>query len=221
MNGGHDLGGMHGLGPIAPEPDEPVFHAEWERRIFALTLAMGAHRRWTLDRSRFTRENRHPVDYLSSSYYELWLKALEQLAGEEGFLRADEIAAGRALAPKPGHARPPLTADEVGPTLARGGPSERPVATKPRFAVGDSVRVKLATSPLHTRAPRYVRGRPGVIEAHHGGHVFPDANAAGQGEQPTHLYTVRFAARDLWGEQAATRDSVCADLWEPYLEPRA
>ncbi|MCC6782809.1 MAG: nitrile hydratase subunit beta [Planctomycetes bacterium] len=218
MNGGHDLGGMHGLGPIAPERDEPVFHAAWERRIFALTLAMGAHRRWTLDRSRFTRENRHPVDYLGSSYYELWMKALEQLAGEEGFLREDEIAAGRALAPPPAHARPALKAGDVAPTLARGGPSERPVAAPPRFEIGEAVRVKLATSPLHTRAPRYVRGRPGTIAAHHGGHVFPDTNAAGKGEQPTHLYTVRFAARDLWGEQAAARDSVHADLWEPYLE---
>jgi nitrile hydratase subunit beta len=219
MNGGHDLGGMHGLGPVAPEANEPVFHAEWERRAFALTLAMGAHRRWNLDRSRFTRENRHPVDYLSTGYYELWVKALEQLTTEEGFLRADEIAAGRALIPPPAHARPALKAEEVTPTLARGGPSERPVATAPRFKVGDPVRVKLATSPLHTRAPRYCRGRPGVIHALNGGHVFPDSNAAGHGEQPQHLYTVRFAARDLWGEQAAARDCVYADLFEPYLEP--
>lgn len=219
MNGGHDLGGMHGLGPVAPESDEPVFHADWERRAFALTLAMGAHRRWNLDRSRFTRENRHPVDYLSTTYYELWVKALEQLTTEEGFLRADEITAGRALIPPPAHARPALKADEVAPTLARGGPSERAVSAPPRFKIGDAVRVKLATSPLHTRAPRYVRGRPGVIHSLNGGHVFPDSNAAGKGEQPTHLYTVRFAARDLWGEQAAARDSVFADLWEPYLEP--
>lgn len=218
MNGGHDLGGSHGLGPVAPEPGEPVFHAEWERRAFALTLAMGAHRRWTLDRSRFTRENRHPVDYLSSSYYELWVKALEQLTTEEGFLRADEIAAGHALVPPPAQTRPALKAEEVAPMLARGGPSERPVAAPPRFKTGDTVRVKLATSPLHTRAPRYCRGRPGVIHALNGGHVFPDTNAAGKGEQPQHLYTVRFAARDLWGEQAAARDSVYADLWEPYLE---
>lgn len=219
MNGGHDLGGLHGLGPVAPEPNEPIFHADWERRAFALTLAMGAHRRWNLDRSRFTRENRHPVDYLSSSYYELWVKALEQLTTEEGFLRADEIAAGHALVPPPAHARPALKAEEVAPTLARGGPSERPVAATPLYKIGDAVRVKLATSPLHTRAPRYVRGRPGVIHSLNGGHVFPDSNAAGKGEQPTHLYTVRFAARDLWGEQAAARDSVYADLWEPYLEP--
>jgi nitrile hydratase subunit beta len=165
MNGGHDLGGLHGLGPVAPEANEPVFHADWERRAFALTLAMGAHRRWNLDRSRFTRENRHPVDYLSTGYYELWVKALEQLTTEEGFLRPDEIAAGHALIPPPAHARPALKAEEVAPTLARGGPSERPISAAPRFAVGDPVRVKLSTSPLHTRAPRYCRGRPGVIHA--------------------------------------------------------
>lgn len=219
MNGGHDLGGMHGLGLVAPEANEPVFHADWERRAFALTLAMGAHRRWNLDRSRFTRENRHPVDYLSTGYYELWVKALEQLTTEEGFLRADEIAAGHALIAPPAHARPALKAEEVAPTLARGGPSERPISAAPRFAVGDPVRVKLSTSPLHTRAPRYCRGRPGIVHALNGSHVFPDTNAAGQGEQPQHLYTVRFAARDLWGEQADARDSVFADLWEPYLEP--
>jgi nitrile hydratase len=220
MNGGHDLGGMHGLGPVAPEANEPVFHAEWERRAFALTLAMGAQRRWNLDRSRFAREDRHPVDYLSSSYYELWVKALERLASEEGFLRADEIAAGRALVAPPAHSRPALAASDVGPLLARGGPADRAVNTAPRFAVGDTVRVKLATSPLHTRVPRYCRGRPGTVHAHNGGFVFPDSNAAGQGEQAQHLYTVRFAARDLWGAQAAERDNVFIDLWESYLEQR-
>ena len=218
MNGGHDLGGMHGLGPIAPEPGEPIFHAAWERRAFALTLAMGAHGRWTLDRSRFARENRHPVDYLSSSYYELWVKALERLATEEGFLVPGEAECGHALAPAPAHARPALAAGDVARVLARGGPTARRVDAPPRFAIGTQVRVALTATASHTRAPRYCRGRVGRIEAHHGGHVFPDSNATGRGETPAHLYGVRFAARDLWGPEAAAGDGVRIDLWEPYLE---
>jgi nitrile hydratase len=218
MNGGQDLGGMHGLGPVAPEPGEPVFHAAWERRAFALTLAMGAQGRWTLDRSRFARENRHPVDYLSASYYELWTKALERLATEEGFLVPGEIEAGRAIAPPPAHARAALSAADVPRVLARGGPTARPLAAPPRFAIGATVRVVPTATASHTRAPRYCRGRVGRIEAHHGGHVFPDTNATGLGENPAHLYGVRFAAREIWGPAAAAGDSVRIDLWEPYLE---
>ncbi len=219
MNGGQDLGGTHGLGPIAPEPNEPIFHAAWERRIFALTLAMGAQGRWNMDRSRFTRENRHPVDYLSSSYYELWMKALVQLSTEEGFLAAGEVEAARALRPRPDHAKPPLGAGDVPRILARGTEYDRALAAAPRFHVGERVRVRVQTPTTHTRAPRYCRGRIGTIHAWHGGFVFPDSNATGRGEDPQHLYAVRFAARDLWGDQAGARDGVFVDLWESYLEP--
>jgi nitrile hydratase len=92
VNGGQDLGGMHGLGPIDIEADEPVFHAEWERRVFALTLAMGARGEWNIDMSRHARENRDPVDYLSSSYYEIWLKGLEALLSERGLLDPQELS---------------------------------------------------------------------------------------------------------------------------------
>jgi hypothetical protein len=92
VNGGHDLGGMHGLGPIDIEADEPVFHADWERRVFALTLAMGARGEWNIDMSRHARENRDPVDYLSSSYYEIWLKGLEALLSERGLLTPEELS---------------------------------------------------------------------------------------------------------------------------------
>jgi len=219
VNGGHDLGGAHGLGPIAPEPNEPIFHAAWERRIFALTLALGAQGRWNIDRSRFARENRHPVDYLSSSYYELWMKALERLACEEGFLAADEIVAAHALHPPPAYAKPALSAADVSAVLARGTSYDRRVTTAPRFHVGDRVRVRVQTPLTHTRAPRYCRGRSGIVHAAHGGFIFPDSHATGRGEDPQHLYAVRFAARELWGEQGAVRDAVFVDLWESYLEP--
>lgn len=217
MNGGHDLGGMQGLGPIAPEANEPVFHASWERRAFALTLAMGMHGRWNIDRSRFIRENRHPVDYLSSTYYELWQKALERLAVEENFVTTAELAAGRALVPTRAAAAVPV--DEAMRRLGRGTDYTRPLVAEPRFTVGDRVRVKDTMSASHTRAPRYCRGRSGAIHAVHGGFVFPDSSAAGLGDKPQPLYTVRFAAQDLWGDQAAQRDSVFADLWDDYLVP--
>ena len=96
MDGPQDLGGMHGLGPIDPEADEPVFHAEWERRVLALTLAMGARGEWNIDMSRHARENRDPLDYLSSSYYEIWLKGLEALLAERGLVMSEEIEARMA-----------------------------------------------------------------------------------------------------------------------------
>ena len=93
MNGAHDLGGMHGFGPVDPEPDEPVFHAPWERRAFALTLAMGAYGAWNIDMSRHARERMEPGAYLTTSYYEHWLHGLERLLIEKGLLTREEIDA--------------------------------------------------------------------------------------------------------------------------------
>ena len=92
MNGAHDMGGMHGMGPIDADPDDPPFHAEWERRAFAVTLALGFHGRWNIDTSRHVRENRPPPEYLGSSYYELWFKAAEKLALDTGLITAEELA---------------------------------------------------------------------------------------------------------------------------------
>lgn len=93
MNGAHDLGGMHGFGPINPQADEPLFHAEWERRAFAITLAMGAYGAWNLDMSRHARERVNPAAYLASSYYQHWLRGLELLLVEKGLLSEAEIQA--------------------------------------------------------------------------------------------------------------------------------
>ena len=218
MNGGQDLGGIQGLEAIAPERDEPVFHAGWERRAFAITLAAGLHGRWSIDQARYAREDRHPAEYLRASYYELWQLGLERLAVESGLVGADELAAGHAL--RPGEARAVAPA-EAAKRLERGGSTERELAAAPRFAIGDRVRVRDTLTAGHTRAPRYCRGRVGRVHAQHGGHVFPDSSAAGAGENPQPLYAVRFAARDLWGAGAGPKDSVFVDLWEPYLEPAA
>ena len=96
MNGAHDMGGMDGFGPVEREADEPIFHDEWERRAFALTVAMGFYGRWNIDASRHARENREPLGYLRDSYYERWLYGLETLLEQNGLVTREEIAARMA-----------------------------------------------------------------------------------------------------------------------------
>lgn len=217
MNGAQDLGGMMGFGAVVPEPVKPLFHADWEPRAFALTLAMGAAGEWNIDMSRRARESMEPGRYLTSSYYQIWLSALESLLAERDLVGPDEIAAGHSL-----HQSRPvkrvLAAGDVAAVLARGGPSERESGVPAGFAVGDRVRARNMHPTGHTRIPRYCRGRTGVIEAVHGVHVFPDASAAGEGEQPTWLYGVVFDGPELWGEGTDPSLKVRIDLWEPYLE---
>lgn len=221
MNGAADMGGMMGFGPVRPEGEsEPYFHAEWERRAFALTLAMGATGQWNIDMSRAARESLPPQQYLSKSYYEIWLAGLEKLMAERDLLGPGEIETGHALHPPKALARI-LKAENVAAVLAKGGPTERETNTTARFRIGDRVRTKNMHPATHTRLPRYVRGRVGVVELVHGAHVFPDSSALGQGEQPQWLYTVCFAGTELWGEAADPTLSVSVDAWESYLEPAA
>jgi nitrile hydratase beta subunit len=216
MNGVHDMGGMQGFGPIAAEANEPVFHERWEARALALTLGVGAWGRWTLDASRFARERIPAADYLRMSYYEKWIAGLTTLLVEAGLVTREEIENGRST-PGAQKAVPPLKAERVAASLASGGPTERTVADEPRFSLGMTVRARNMNPLGHTRLPRYVRGKLGTIARRHGAHVFPDANAHGLGEQPQHLYQVRFEAQELWGE--SNNSAVYIDLWESYLEP--
>jgi nitrile hydratase subunit beta len=218
MNGVHDMGGTHGMGPIAPEPNEPVFHERWEARVYALNRAIGMLGKWNIDAGRHSRERIPPAEYLRMSYYEKWLAGLIMLLKESGLADDTELANGR---PAPGavKATPALTAERVATVVAARGSFDRPVNTPPRFEVGQSVRAKKINPTGHTRLPRYARGRIGIVDRVHGAHVFPDSNAHFQGENPQHLYSVRFSARELWGEEAAPRDAVYIDLWESYLEP--
>ncbi|CAD5374905.1 Low-molecular weight cobalt-containing nitrile hydratase subunit beta [Rubrivivax sp. A210] len=216
-----DLGGQLGHGPVRPEPEGELFHAAWEPRALALTLAMGATGAWNIDMSRSARETL--PGYADLSYYEIWIHGLEALMRRRGLVGEDEIAAGRAL-----HAAPPLPrrleAAAVPATLARGAPTLRPANSVTtgvaRFAVGDAVRLRAEPVPHHTRRPGYVRGRRGVVEALHGAHVFADSHAQGLGEQPCWLYTVVFEGRELWGDEPGAQGlQVSIDAWEPYLEP--
>lgn len=218
MNGPHDLGGQMGFGPVAPEKDEPYFHADWEKRALGLTLSSGAFGAWTIDESRHARESLPPATYLAASYYEIWTRALEALLERHGFATRAEIDTGhKQLAPAT--PRRILTADRVAATLARGGPCDRPVAMAPRFKPGDAVRTRNINPTTHTRLPRYARARTGVIEAVQGAYVFPDDNAHGKGENPQWVYTVVFAGPEIWGQDADPTLTVSIDAWESYLEP--
>ena len=210
---------MQGFGPVRPEAGEPWFHDEWERRAFALTLAMGATGAWNLDQSRHARESMPPARYLSSSYYEIWLEGLVRLLHERGLVTDAELVDGRLRVPGTPLPRR-LAADAVPAALAAGSPTGRPAPGPARFAPGDAVRARTIHPEGHTRLPRYVRGRPGTVVAVHGAHVFPDTHARSGDPDPKWLYTVRFEARALWGADT-TAGEVHVDCWEPYLEPFA
>lgn len=214
MNGVHDMGGMHGLGPVVPEAEVQGFHSRWEARVHALTLASPT--RSNIDAGRHRIELMPAADYLRLSYYEKWLARLELLLVAGGYVTPEELASGRADPAAP-CATPVRPADSV-PEAMTGPYSYVRDAGPAAFAVGDRVRARNLNPTGHTRLPRYVRGREGVIVSLHGAHVWPDSNAHGLGEAPQHLYTVSFAADELWGPQASPRDSVRLDLWEPYLE---
>ena len=218
MNGVHDMGGMQGFGPIRPEKNEPVFHARWEGRMQAIWSALGTWRKWNVDFGRQTREFLPPAEYLALKYYQLrYAQVVELLAGSGMATRA-EIENGR---PAKGtqKAVPPLTAGKVAAWFANGNPKRRDVAVAPKFQAGQRVRARNINPPTHTRLPRYARGKLGIIERDHGVFVFPDSNAQGLGEKPQHVYSVRFAARELWGEQAPPKDTVIVAMWDDYLEP--
>ncbi len=218
MNGIHDMGGMHDMGPVQYEKNEPVFHASWEGRVFALRRAMGAWGKWNIDASRHEIELVPPAEYLRMSYYERQFTAFLELLVKSGLVSRAEIDSGK---PSGGSSKqsPAFTVDKVMPLIVKGMRTSRNVAVAPRFQAGQRVRARNIHPVGHTRLPRYVRAKLGTIDRDHGVFVFPDTNAHFLGEKPQHVYSVRFAARELWGEQAAQRDSVYLSMWDDYLEP--
>ena len=222
MNGAHDLGGMHGFGPVEIEPDEPVFHHEWERRVFAITLAAGFLGKWNIDQSRFAREQMPPAEYLATTYYEHWMFGLEKLLHDHGLVPRPEVE-GRIADPAapaaPVTGQRILAARDVEAALRKSRASKADEDVPPRHKIGDRV-ATVNINPLgHTRLPRYARGKQGVVALDHGVWVFPDTAGNGLGRKPQHCYTVRFTARELWGEAVSARDTVCIDLWDDHLVP--
>lgn len=211
MNGVHDLGGMQDMGSIRPEHNEPVFHTEWERQIFALFNAVDAE--WPYRRTQI--ELIPPADYLRMSYYERWLAALPQILINTGMATPAEIESGQAVGgPATGHHV--LTVAEV---ASWNVPDTSPklIATA-HFHAGQRVRAKNLNPVGHTRLPRYVRGKTGTIERDGDVEALQDGDIHGLGPKQQHVYIVRFAARELWGDQADPHDYVYAALWEGYLE---
>jgi len=218
MNGVHDMGGMHGMGPVQPEVNEPVFHERWESRVYVLSRAIGSWRKWNIDTGRYYIERIAPAEYLRMSYYERWFARLVELLVQTKMVTQEEVRTG---VPEPGSrkASPPLRADRV-PAIAlnRNIESNIDPSVRPKFKAGQRVRA-LNIQPLgHTRLPRYARGKTGKIDRDHGVYNFPDTNADGRGTKRQHVYAVRFSARELWGAQAPASDFVYLDLWDDYLE---
>jgi nitrile hydratase len=216
MNGVHDMGGMHGMGPIHYEENEPVFHAPWEARVYVMHRAIGAWRKWNGHASRHAKELIPAADYLRMSYYERWYVGLVELMINAGLVTRAEVESGE---PMPGSAKatPPLTAAQV-PAYLEGASESRNLSVPPRFQVGQRVRTRNINPTGHTRLPRYARGRLGDIQRDYGVFGFADTLAQSLGANPQHIYSVRFAARELWGEQAKPQDSVYLDLYDDYLE---
>ena len=217
MNGAADMGGMHGFGPVEIETNEPVFHADWEKKAFALNMAIGVANIWNLDAFRFARESLPPPQYLSTSYYGLWVVTLENMMLKYGIATREELKAGHALAPIR-KAKQPVTAANVADMVRCGSPYDRPAPALAKFKVGDKVRSRNIHPKTHTRLPRYARGHLCEVVRVVGCHVFPDSNAIDARESPQWLYTVRFDGRELWGEDSDPTVRVTIEAWEPYLE---
>jgi nitrile hydratase subunit beta len=228
------MGGMHGFGPVVCDRDEPVFHAEWERRTFALVIAMIGSRAFNLDEFRRTIEQMPPLQYLGATYYERWLHACETLLIEKGVVQRLEIdvmmAALRAIPPTP--KAPVLTPGEMARESSRDEDSvpfsmSRDGGTRSlrldqgfhaRFKAGDRVIARTLNPASHTRIPRYVRGHRGIVHRDWGVFVFPDTHAHGLGANPQHCYSVQFDACELWGSDRPAGDRAYIDLWEAYLD---
>jgi nitrile hydratase subunit beta len=212
----HDMGGMHGFGPVVAEPNEPQFHADWEKRVVAMMRGMGATGQWTLDGFRASLENLPPLTYLASSYFERWCRGLERQVVAHGLVGEDELTAGRSLREGKRLNRKLTLEDAKANRYPR---FDRPAPAPARFKRGDRVRTRNLNPVTHTRLPRYARTKTGTVEAIRGCHVFPDTAALGQGDDPQWLYTVVFTAGELWGEDADPRVRVSIEAFEPYLDP--
>jgi nitrile hydratase len=225
MNGVHDLGGTDGFGPVTRDPDEPVFRAEWEKAAFAFFASGFRAGLYGVDAFRAGMERMHPAVYLTSPYYEHWLHSIEHYATAAGVIDPDELEArtrhylDHPDAPLPERRDPELLAF-VDAAVQHGAPAKRETDAAPRFSVGDLVTVVDDSPKGHTRKARYVRGKTGRIVMAHGAYIFPDSAGNGGGEDPQHVYTVRFDNAELWGPQTAEPNGVVHfDVWEPYIVP--
>ena len=207
MNGVHDMGGMDGFGKVEPEPNEPMFHTEWEARVLAMVRAMGAAGAFNIDTSRFYREALPPACLSRQFLLQEMAARARGPAGRQRLHRArTRSPPAMRLQPAKPLKRGKFTLDDVERVMVR-GKFGRPAPAPAKFKAGDRVRAKNIHPATHTRLPRYVRGHVGVIEREHGCHVFPDTAAMEAGENPQWLYTVVFDGARALGRRMPIRRS--------------
>jgi nitrile hydratase subunit beta len=91
----HDVGGQTGFGPVPLDGGGEggtgrgagtgeAFHADWEARVYALNTVLRRRGVYNLDEFRDAVERIPPAVYLSASYYERWLLAIEALLAAKG-----------------------------------------------------------------------------------------------------------------------------------------
>ena len=217
MNGVHDMGGMDGFGKVEAEPNEPVFHHDWEGRVMAMMRAMGAAGAFNIDTMRYHFEILPPAIYLACTYYQKWFLGLEDMLIDKGFVSASEVAAGHSATSAKPLKRGKFTLNDVERVMVR-GKFGREAPAPAKFKPGDRVRAKNIHPATHTRLPSYARGHVGVVERNLGCNVFPDSAAMDAGENPQWLYTVVFDGVELWGPDSDPTVKVSIDAFEPYLE---
>lgn len=218
MNSIHDLGGMHNMGELQVELDEPVFHHDWERKVFSFALGLLGARYFNLDEIRHAGERMSPVDYLALPYFANWLHGMTTLLVEKDILTREELDAGRSLRPDNGKLVPPFPPEIAGYIMNNPIPTRREEGLVARFKPGDAIVARNINPVGHTRLPRYVRGKRGIVEEDYGKFPFSDSVAHGGPERAQHVYSVCFTARELWGDEASAGDTVSLDLFDDYLE---
>ena len=218
MSGVHELAGRSGFGPIEREANEPVFHEEWERRVFALMMATFAAGEYNLDAFRHAIERMGREEYLKASYYEHWLFAVERLLVEKGCISEAELQGHTRKNRKEEKRRPILKAEDVERVVKLSGSGRIEKDVPPKFKPGDRIVACEFILKGHTRLPHYVQGKRGAVERDHGVYVFPDTNAHGGPESPQHVYNVRFDFKEIWGEDAQAKAVLHIDLWDDYME---
>jgi nitrile hydratase len=221
VNGIHDLGGMHGMGELPFEANEPVFHEEWEKKVFGLVILVTTAGLYTSDESRYATEQIPALRYLASPYYLHWLDAMERVLLEKGVASRQELVSGRSETPLSSSLaaklKPPAV-DEIFSICTASISITREAEVAPKYNVGARIRARNVNPKTHTRLPRYVRGHVGTITSVPGCFPYADSRAIGKGDHPQHVYTIRFEGAELWGLEARSKDAVYLDLYETYIE---
>jgi nitrile hydratase beta subunit len=226
MIGIHDCGGFHNLGPIQAK-DDMVFHERWEGTTFGLLLVAGTVGTWALDEFRHIIEQMSPADYINTPYYVHWLESIEELLVRDGYVTRDElnarqadIRAGKEFPAPTG--TPDATVVEKlrqgANNIAYVGLGARRDDKPQNFVVGSRVKTTLRPVPGHTRLPRFVWGKEGVILSYSGTYPLADTMAHRRGENAEPTYAVRFEGAELWGSEAESNTSVTLDLYESYID---